>query len=84
MERIYVYPIIRFQNKLSEKKGEIAHTALLSFLKEFESHASNFNLHPEDLERRTSIFTQVVDGLGRVSQESDVFHCLWPIKKLHN
>jgi hypothetical protein len=47
--------LYRFQSKIKESKGDVVHAILLPFLQEHKSHPSNFNLHPEDLERRAGI-----------------------------
>jgi Protein of unknown function (DUF1765) len=50
--------LFRFQRQLKESKGDVVHAILLPFLQEYKSHPSNFNLHPEDIERRVGILSK--------------------------
>ncbi|KAI1176041.1 hypothetical protein F4777DRAFT_292164 [Nemania sp. FL0916] len=53
----------RFQPKSTSLKMNLVRTSLVPFLRKYGSHASNLNLHHEDLERRAIILNKWWTGL---------------------
>ena len=53
----------RFQSKSSSLKANVVRTALLPFLRQYTTHASNHKLRPEDLDRRVNILNGWWTGL---------------------
>lgn len=53
----------RFQSKSSSLKANVVRTALLPFLRQYNTHPSNHKLRPEDLDRRVNILNGWWTGL---------------------
>lgn len=54
---------VKFQNKSWSLKANIVRSSLIPFLRNYESHPSNLNLRPEDVERRIEILNKWWNGL---------------------
>ena len=66
--------IPRFNQKSLSLKASVIQTSLISFIRSPSNHASSSGLHPEELERRTSVLKKWWDGLLDLLQGKDYNH----------